>query len=199
MPDPVIVTKVNREFTPTSFKITPYKKVRVGERLDFEINVIAEAQDNLKKRAIVKPNIPTWSAFKILCDEGIALGGEDTAPSPLCYFSAGIALCLLTHLTLFIKAKNLQIDQLRIEQRTTFATDAEKSAETVGTCDGVETHILVESSEPEDEIKYLASISEQACMAMQTIVNPIPQVNHVHLNGKKIAWHLSNQGASTAI
>ena len=131
-------------------------------------------------------NAPTWSAFQIQCDEGSAIGGEDTAPAPLYYFSVGIAFCLLTHLSSFIHSKNLQVDKIKVEQRTRFRTDFEKAEDTDGTCDGVETHVVIESPEPRDKIENLVKISEKTCMAVQTIINSTPLSTHIHLNGEKI-------------
>ena len=51
----------------------------------------AESLDGMKKRAIVTLEQPEGSTFSIICDEGAYLAGEDTAPPPLAYFSAGIA------------------------------------------------------------------------------------------------------------
>lgn len=60
---------------------------------DRELRVVVEAQslEGMKKRAIVTLEQPEGSTFSILCDEGAYLAGEDTAPPPLAYFSAGIA------------------------------------------------------------------------------------------------------------
>jgi hypothetical protein len=45
----------------------------------------------MKKRALVTLEQPEGSTFSIICDEGAYLDGEDSAPPPLAYFSAGIA------------------------------------------------------------------------------------------------------------
>ncbi len=60
---------------------------------DRELRVSLEAGslDGMKKRAIVTLEQPEGSTFSIICDEGAYLGGEDTAPPPLAYFSAAIA------------------------------------------------------------------------------------------------------------
>jgi uncharacterized OsmC-like protein len=44
----------------------------------------------MQKRAVVRP-ARGGGAFEIYYDEGAHLGGGDQAPSPLAYFSAGIA------------------------------------------------------------------------------------------------------------
>ena len=60
---------------------------------DRELRVVLEAENlgGMKKRAIVTLEQPEGSTFSILCDEGSYLAGEDSAPPPLAYFSAGIA------------------------------------------------------------------------------------------------------------
>lgn len=186
-----IVKKVDKTVTPTSFEVTQFEKPKQGGRMAFEVNVIAESGERMHKRALVEPNLPSWGTFEINCDEGGALGGDDTAPPPLGYLSAGLAFCLLTHLTSYARAKKLDIKNMRVEQRikfsTTLVTEAEKEADLGGACDGVETHVIVESGESQDAIDEMINSSKAACMAMQSFINAIPQVTHIHLNDKEVA------------
>ncbi len=69
------------------------RKSTVQDKLDLGVQVRLTAEDlgNQKKRALVTLESPVGSTWSITCDEGAYLGGEDTAPPPLAYFSAGIA------------------------------------------------------------------------------------------------------------
>ena len=58
---------------------------------ELRVAVVAENLEGMKKRAIVTLEQPEGSTFSIICDEGAYLAGEDSAPPPLAYFSAGIA------------------------------------------------------------------------------------------------------------
>ncbi len=61
---------------------------------DIRIHVSARTLGGQKKRAEVwneGAGRPPGSRFAILCDEGKRIGGDDSAPPPLAYFSAGIA------------------------------------------------------------------------------------------------------------
>ena len=58
---------------------------------ELRVAIEAESLEGMKKRAIVTLEQPKGSTFSITCDEGAYLAGEDTAPPPLAYFSAGIA------------------------------------------------------------------------------------------------------------
>jgi hypothetical protein len=55
------------------------------------VRVEARSLEMMRKEAVVKLERPQGSSFAIICDEGAYLGGDDTAPPPLSYFSAGIA------------------------------------------------------------------------------------------------------------
>ena len=57
----------------------------------FRVCLKAESRDKMKKRALVSVDLPGFSPFVMWCDEGTSLGGEDSAPAPLAYFSAAIA------------------------------------------------------------------------------------------------------------
>ncbi len=183
-----IVEKADQGPKLTTFEARPFEKPRPGEQMVFEVNLVAESLDGMKKRAVVEPNLPTWGAYSLTCDEGSALGGDDAAPPPLGYLSAGIAFCLLTHLSSYVRAREMKIDSIRIEQRvnfsTTLVTDAEQMGDLKGSCDGVETHVIVEGSEPEDKVQELVRVSENACMAMQSIINATRKSTHLHLNGR---------------
>jgi uncharacterized OsmC-like protein len=186
MSDTAIVEKIGESLKPMCFEVTPFVKPRPGENMAFEVNVVAESDTKMRKRATVEPNLPSWGAFKVICDEGGALGGDDTAPPPLGYLACGIAFCLLTHLSSYVRATGLQIDNMRVEQRmrfsTSLVTDAEKSGDIRGNCDGLETHVVIDSPEPKEKIAELIAVSEQACMALQSIVRQTPQSTQVWLN-----------------
>ncbi len=87
-----IVTKVSE--APPSGEATAAPPADQGARRDIRVRVSAKTVGGQKKRAEVwtqSQGRPWGSRFAILCDEGVAIGGEDTAPPPLAYFSAGVA------------------------------------------------------------------------------------------------------------
>ncbi len=64
--------------------------------LDREIRLRVQAQTmgRQKKQAEVWSEVsgqPAGSRWAIQCDEGTRVGGDDTAPPPLAYFSAALA------------------------------------------------------------------------------------------------------------
>ena len=52
-----------------------------------------------------------------------------------------------------------------------------------GSSDGVEMHFIVESEAPEQLVRNLYEECIDACVAIQSIVKPVPFESHLHLNG----------------
>jgi uncharacterized OsmC-like protein len=185
-----IVLKVEHGPALTTFEPTTFVKPRSGEVMRFEVNLRAESGEGMIKTAVVEPNLPSWSAFQLRCDEGTALGGTDTAPPPLGYMAAGIAFCLLTHLTAHARANKLSLRGIAIEQRMSFATtlvtDAEAEGDFRGECEGITTHVIVDGDEDEDAIRKMLMESERSCMAMQSLINQVQKDTQLHHNGRAL-------------
>jgi hypothetical protein len=61
---------------------------------EIRLRVRAQTMGRQKKQAEVWSEVsgqPAGSRWAIQCDEGTRVGGDDTAPPPLAYFSAGLA------------------------------------------------------------------------------------------------------------
>jgi len=87
-----IVYKIGDDFPKIrTFEIAKFRPPPPGEKMVFDLNVASELVEGQIKRAEVKPGPATWGNFSITCDEGTAFMGTDSAPSPLSYFSSGVA------------------------------------------------------------------------------------------------------------
>lgn len=174
----------------TQLEPMAWERPKPGERGRFEIVLVAEADAGQRKHATVACSIPGYSPFVLRADEGTSYYGEDSAPPPLAYLAAGAAFCLLTHLQALIHAHRLRIDSVRLEQRmrfsTTLATTMQDRSAPDGRCDGIETHVLIESSEPHAMLQRLVREAEGACMAHQTILNPVSGTLRVVHNGREL-------------
>jgi len=178
----------------TQYETSPFKKGRPPEPLGFEVNLTAEAHDRQKKSGTVQVNIPGFSPVKLYCDEQTPVG-DDTAPPPLAFMCAGIAFCLLTHLTDIYTARKIKVKSVKLEQRVKFETNLSNMRDLGHTTDGktlgIETHVLIDSDEPEERIIELMDEAENACMAHYALRNPIPWESRLVYNGKEV---LSREG-----
>ena len=156
--------------------------------MHFEVNVTAENLEKQKKRASVKPNLPTWGNFIMHSDEGTALRGDDEAPCPLNYFSAGIAFCLLSHVAEYSESNGIKLDSAKLEMRQQFhctVTDTKVVAEEGlgGGTSGIEVHLLLESEESDEVLQKLYRECIEACLALQSIVQAVPLESKLHVKG----------------
>jgi len=174
---------------PTQFEANPFRKARPPESLHFEVNLVAEAGLRQQKTGTVQVNIPGFSPLRLYCDEQTPVG-DDTAPPPLAYFCAGIGFCLMTHLTDILTARKIEVTSLKLEQRVRFKTNLGSMRElghtTTGETEMVETHVLIESPEPEERIVSLLNEAEGACMAHFALRNPIPWSTRLVYNDREV-------------
>jgi uncharacterized OsmC-like protein len=142
-----------------------------------------------QKTGTVQVNIPGFSPLRLYCDEQTPVG-DDTAPPPLAYFCAGIGFCLMTHLTDILTARKIEVTSLKLEQRVRFKTNLGSMRElghtTTGETEMVETHVLIESPEPEERIVSLLNEAEGACMAHFALRNPIPWSTRLVYNDREV-------------
>lgn len=82
---------VSKIASPAGGAHPPAGSLRESQDRELRLRVSAESLTNMRERAIVTVEAPAGSTFAITCDEGAYLGGDDTAPPPLAYFSAAIA------------------------------------------------------------------------------------------------------------
>ena len=157
--NPFHVGERNEDLTePTQFEPKPFKKAKPPEPLEFEVVVTAEATERQKKTGVVQVNIPGFSSVRLYCDEQIPVG-DDTAPPPLAFMCAGIGFCLMTHLTDIYTARGISIKSMKLEQKVGFKTNLSNMRQlghtTEGTTEHIETHVLIDSDEPEERIRDL--------------------------------------------
>jgi organic hydroperoxide reductase OsmC/OhrA len=195
MTESKIVWVVDQEPPFTAFEPRPFKKARPGESLQVEINLVAEVETNFRKHAFVRPNLPDMPTFAIRSDEGVIPSrhnyqGEASAPPPLSYFAAGVAFCLMSHLKSFIHERKLSVRSYNVEQRLVFTRglpeDLDLSGKTGASCDLFETHVIIDSDESVERVKSLIEDAQAVCMAAVALINPVPSVTHVRLNGEAI-------------
>ena len=174
---------------PRRFEPAPFVRSRPPDDTCFEVNLVAEAHERQRKSGTVQVNIPGFSPVTLHCDEQPPVG-DDTAPPPLAFFCAGIGFCLLTHLTDILHTRGVRVDAMRLEQRVRFRTNLNTMRHlghrTRGETEMVETHVIVDSPEPEERIRALLDEAEGACMAHFALRNPIPWSTRLVLNGAEI-------------
>jgi uncharacterized OsmC-like protein len=189
MSESTIVRKATTEGSQVTFDEPSLHKVKQGELMSFHAHVTVDQlpQGRHLKRATVFSNVPSGGTWELICDEGIAVGGRGSAPSPIMYFAAGLALCLMSHVEMVAAQAGLRLNSVRLEQRARFSTTLNLGgidpAKIFGYGDGVEMHLLVDSDEPEEKLTEFLHHCRQACMSLQAVAGTTPVVTELHVNG----------------
>jgi len=101
----------------------------------------------------------------------------------------------MTHLTDIYTARKISIKSMKLEQKVGFQTNLSNMRQlghmTEGKTEHIETHVLIESDEPEERIRELMEEAENACMAHFALRNPIPWSSRLLHNGKEL---INNSG-----
>jgi uncharacterized OsmC-like protein len=157
------------------------------QKREVVVRLEAQSLERMRKQAVVTVEQPRGSTFSIVCDEGPYLNGDDSAPPPLSYYSAGIAFCLLTQLSRYAAIAKLKIRNMTLRQETRFAMEGSALK---GTLTGrgllVDTVVEIDSDEPPERIAELVRIGRQSCFVHQSVEHPVPTQTSILLNGRPL-------------
>lgn len=184
--DRPVVAQINYVPETEALPVRERQKAKKGEPYRFPLDVIIEPTSLTQKRAKILGPSPGSAHFEVFSDEGKMLGGVETAPTPLAYFTAGVGFCLLTHITGYLQHSDLKVKRLRIEMRALYHTTlghVSRGNQGLGGCDGFETYVIIDSDETTENLQALLVVCEEACIASQTIVQAIPSQVSLVLNG----------------
>jgi len=162
------------------------EKAKHGER---HIEVFAEAStiEGWKKQAIAGQR--DTKQFTIVADEGPYMpGGKGTAPTPLTYFVAGMALCVLSQVSNIAIRKKMKIRNERVMVTAHFLESGSiLKGDKNGEAKGFEIEMMMDSDEDEDSIRDLMQMAHEMCFAEDTVSSVVPiTFAHSH-NGRAIS------------
>lgn len=195
-----IIRKIDEEPKQTTLPEPRLKKVKEGERMRFDahVNVESMPEGMHLKKATIFTNVPNGGTWELISDEGTAVGGRGTAPSPLMYFAAGLGLCLMSHVEMLSDQMDISLKSVRLEQRSSWTTTLDfggiHPSNVFGKGERMELNLLIESDEPESKLEEFVAWCRQACMALQTTAGQTPSLTRLVLNDRTIS-NIGGQGA----
>lgn len=157
-----------------------------GER---HIEVFAEASTIAGWRKQALAGQKDTRQFTIVADEGDYLpGGEGTAPTPLTYFVAGMALCILAQVSQVALRRKLAIRNERVRVTAHFLESGSiLKGDKAGAAQRYEVELALESEESEEDIAALMRLAHAMCFAEDSIAKAVEiETRHV-LNGEEIS------------
>lgn len=158
------------------------------------IEVFAEAHSIEKLRKQVIAGQPDAGKFAFISDEGeYAPKGESTAPTPLSYFVAGMALWLLSHVSQVAAKKRLVLHDERVKVTAYFQEQGSVLKGTsTGRCERFDVTLSIDSDEPEDEIVELIRLSHKMCFTESALTENVELRCKDQLNGQQLNVDLND-------
>jgi uncharacterized OsmC-like protein len=153
-----------------------------------EIVVLAEASSIGGWRKQVIAGQPGAGMHAFISDEGNYMpGGEGTAPTPLTYFTAGMALWLLSHVSQVAIKRKLSIRNERVKVTARFHEQGSVlKGDAAGRCEAFEIELSVDSDEPPEKITALIRLAHQMCFTEDALTGHV-RLEKVNLvNGKVV-------------
>ena len=152
----------------------------------FGQEVVTVADRGLRKKGTVIEPADSIN-FEVFCDEGINLGGENSAPKPITYFLWSVGFCALTQLHRYGEMMKVELRNAKVTVRSKFKTEGSVLKGTVKASPvDFEVKFEVESDAPPERVAACVRNAEAGCYVMQCVVEPTPVKREVLLNGKTL-------------
>ena len=153
----------------------------------FGQEVVTVADRGLRKKgSVIEPQDSI--RFEVLCDEGVNLGGENSAPKPITYFLWSVGFCALTQLHRYGEMMKVELRNAKVTVRSKFKTEGSVLKGTVKASPvDFEIAFDVESDAPPERVSACIRNAEAGCYVMQCVKEPTPVKREIRLNGKTLA------------
>ena len=81
----------------------------------------------------------------------------------------------------------LKIKNIRVEQAIRFFREGSALAGTLRAgCSGIESHVEIESDEPEERIREMMRMGERSCFTLGSLTSTVPVETRLKLNGRPL-------------
>jgi len=148
----------------------------------------ARLEEGLLMEARVQLLKPIGSTFLFRADETTAQGGQELAPPPLAYVSAGVGFCFMTQLGRYAHIMKWSLDSYSIVQDNAYESagslvrgDLRSEARPFG------THVFVRSGRSDAEARRLVALGERTCFLHAAMRGAFPSRVRIELNGRPLS------------
>jgi uncharacterized OsmC-like protein len=169
----------------------PEKVVAESASGDNNVNIVTATemvQNNtsvmLKRAYMQRTGIEGYTGWAILADEGADEGKYPYGPSPLSYYTAGIATNLHTQLDMAADAVGIVLNDVTVEVVNDFHWDRMMDDDGTGHLGKSTVRILIASNASTDEIEAVKESAMNAWAAGQALMNKTPVVTNLIINGE---------------
>jgi putative redox protein len=145
------------------------KPAKVADLPDMPRQVVVQETRNSKFQQTV-----SVGPHRLVADEPVAAGGEDTGPGPYDYLLAGLGACTSMTMRLYADRKSLPLDRVTVTLKHSkiYAKDCEECETRDGMLDQIDRVIAMEGTLDADQRKRLMEIADK-CPVHRTLTSEI--------------------------
>jgi uncharacterized OsmC-like protein len=181
----------------------PEKIAAVSEPGDNNVNVVSATEmvqnstSSMLKRAYMQTTgVEDYTGWAILADEGAEEGEYPYGPSPLSYYTAGVAANLHTQIDMAAAVTGVILDDVKVEVVNDFYWDRMMDDDGTGHLGKSTVRILIESDASTAEIERVKEIAMDAWAVGQALMNKTAVTPNLMINGDN--WDNYHVGPGTS-
>lgn len=136
----------------------------------------------LKKGRIQTAGVADYTGWHVIADEGASIDGHAFGPSPLSYYTTGVAANLHTQILRVAEVKGIELDNVKVEVLNKFRWNDMMSTNGAGFLDYTTTNIMIESDASQEIIHEIKELAMKAwtvgeALKNETVIKPTLVIN----------------------
>jgi uncharacterized OsmC-like protein len=167
--------------------------VNIGTVTDMVKN---EESSMFKIARVQTAGIEDYTGWQLLADEGAAEGEYPFGPSPLSYYTGGLASNLHTQILMAAEAWGVVLDDVTVEVINDFHWEDMMEDDGTGHLGLSTVNIIIKSDESEEVIERIKETAINGWAAGQALMNETEVVPNLVINGDN--WNLYNATPGTS-
>lgn len=140
--------------------------------------------------------VEDYTGWQLLADEGAAEGEYPFGPSPLSYYTAGLASNLHTQILMAAEARGVILDEVTVEVINDFHWEEMMEDDGTGHLGLSTVNIIIESDESEEVIERIKGTAINGWAAGQALLNETEVIPNLVINGDD--WNFYNATPGTS-
>lgn len=161
--------------------------LQAEQKRTLQVHGEAKVMDGMLMETTIQLFKPIGSTFRFRCDESLAAGGQESAPPPLAYLTAGIGFCYMTQIGRYAHITKQDLKTYQIVQDNIFTvTGSAEDWSRMARANPVDTQVFLEADEPEGTARKTVSMSERTCFLHAAMRGNYASKIQAELNGKAL-------------
>ena len=194
-----VVDRNNEGIDPTSFEPFPAATTEADNNSNIAVvtGMLKNEDSKMVKKAMVQPmGNDDYTGWQLVADEGFEEGVDAFGPSPLSYYTSGLAANLHTQILSAAEVEGVELDSVKVEVLSKFHWEEMLTPDGAGFLDNTTTNIIIESSASEESIQAITDMAINSWAAGEALRNETVIEPSLVINGNNWENRQATPGTS---